>query len=518
MDAGEDTTTKVTGSSLLESMLTYDSTGQLPPRASPSILSASQTTTQMQSKSWGSREIAAEDSSNVTVRLPIHTVSTSFGVLGSGSLNNLKRTVVGRPVAVKTDLSASAGRVPTQRKNPSVKLKHLTATSVFAAAVATPTTTTVKGFKSTHVQVTTQNTETQESDSVIGSIQQQQQQQDSCAIVSLQSDALVVGIGGGGGGSCSSSSSSGGATSSQENELELIEETWPGKVCAFCNLGERSQLGQGEMLRLEVGADFENQRQSTLHSEERLQSLAANAGAGSNKNGSSTGSSLLQQQQQQPSLTKKPRLTLKGRRTSSFDASQTCSELQEELNAVGYAEEPDLLGIVEPCGYFYAHRMCATWSKGVTVSSNTSDGSSVMMTSSPQVTGADTALIRAASLRCHLCGSFGASLSCQQTTATNSCRKSFHFPCAVSCGVSFSLFHFSIKFGKKRFHFIFIYTGLFECEKCQPLLPGSHPSRIDISRPDGRPVCRLSFSIQRVQPVVLRHVRQTLSRRLRRIG
>ena len=55
-------------------------------------------------------------------------------------------------------------------------------------------------------------------------------------------------------------------------------------------------------------------------------------------------------------LVKKPRLTLKGRRTSSFSfAFQSCSELQEELNAVGYAEEPDLLGIAQPCGYFYVH-------------------------------------------------------------------------------------------------------------------------------------------------------------------
>jgi hypothetical protein len=34
---------------------------------------------------------------------------------------------------------------------------------------------------------------------------------------------------------------------------------------------------------------------------------------------------------------------------------------------VGYAEEPDLLAIVEPCGYFNANRMCAIWSKGVKV-------------------------------------------------------------------------------------------------------------------------------------------------------
>lgn len=35
-------------------------------------------------------------------------------------------------------------------------------------------------------------------------------------------------------------------------ELPYFPEKWPGKVCALCCLGERSQLGQGEMLRIQV--------------------------------------------------------------------------------------------------------------------------------------------------------------------------------------------------------------------------------------------------------------------------
>lgn len=35
-------------------------------------------------------------------------------------------------------------------------------------------------------------------------------------------------------------------------ELPYFPEKWPGKVCALCCLGERSQLGQGEMLRIEL--------------------------------------------------------------------------------------------------------------------------------------------------------------------------------------------------------------------------------------------------------------------------
>ncbi len=31
----------------------------------------------------------------------------------------------------------------------------------------------------------------------------------------------------------------------------------PGKVCAFCNLGERSMLGQGDLIRLTVPDGFD---------------------------------------------------------------------------------------------------------------------------------------------------------------------------------------------------------------------------------------------------------------------
>lgn len=60
-----------------------------------------------------------------------------------------------------------------------------------------------------------------------------------------------------------------------DNRSLLYQETWlvllfllfwlfhwyisicrPGKVCAFCNLGERSQLGQGSLLRLDWEKEF----------------------------------------------------------------------------------------------------------------------------------------------------------------------------------------------------------------------------------------------------------------------
>lgn len=44
-------------------------------------------------------------------------------------------------------------------------------------------------------------------------------------------------------------------------ELPFFPEKWPGKLCVLCCLGERSQLGQGEMLRIKVS---ENEPKSMM--------------------------------------------------------------------------------------------------------------------------------------------------------------------------------------------------------------------------------------------------------------
>jgi hypothetical protein len=50
-------------------------------------------------------------------------------------------------------------------------------------------------------------------------------------------------------------------------ELPYFPEKYPGKLCILCNLGERSQLGQGEMLRLEVSTiDDDDNNKSLLPS------------------------------------------------------------------------------------------------------------------------------------------------------------------------------------------------------------------------------------------------------------
>lgn len=41
------------------------------------------------------------------------------------------------------------------------------------------------------------------------------------------------------------------AAAATVEELPYFPETYPGKLCCLCNLGERSQLGQGEMIRVQ---------------------------------------------------------------------------------------------------------------------------------------------------------------------------------------------------------------------------------------------------------------------------
>lgn len=42
------------------------------------------------------------------------------------------------------------------------------------------------------------------------------------------------------------------SSSNAGDELPYPPEKYPGKLCALCNLGERSQLGQGNMLKILV--------------------------------------------------------------------------------------------------------------------------------------------------------------------------------------------------------------------------------------------------------------------------
>ncbi|CAG9863833.1 unnamed protein product [Phyllotreta striolata] len=181
-------------------------------------------------------------------------------------------------------------------------------------------------------------------------------------------------------------------------EPPYFPEHWPGKVCALCNLGERSQLGQGEMLRLNCPEGFSPEKVISEQILERaLQAPDKECGD------------------------KSPKGPVTCRRQKSFNKCRhpsITSEYVDELTIIGYNEVPDVSSLFEPNGQFYVHRNCALWSNGVTKAEN-----SALLNVGPVVS-------QSSSKKCSFCNHYGASLTCD----VDKCTKTYHFPCATAAG------------------------------------------------------------------------------------
>lgn len=57
-----------------------------------------------------------------------------------------------------------------------------------------------------------------------------------------------------------------------DDSSSLFHEQWPGKVCAFCNLSERSQLGQGELMKIKCPEGFVPQKKEPKTPDDGLMS------------------------------------------------------------------------------------------------------------------------------------------------------------------------------------------------------------------------------------------------------
>ncbi len=146
------------------------------------------------------------------------------------------------------------------------------------------------------------------------------------------------GAGGGGLGSPSRSSASGGDADAYADLDELLfSERYPGKLCALCNLGERSMLGQGEMVKYRVPSGvniitvIKDRRKAlgigALPEDKEREAAASSAAA--------TAAALAE---------RSPKLSIsslnarrKGRKMTSGDAAEPTDELEN----VGFVEEPD---------------------------------------------------------------------------------------------------------------------------------------------------------------------------------
>ncbi|KAH9514336.1 hypothetical protein Btru_028794 [Bulinus truncatus] len=181
-----------------------------------------------------------------------------------------------------------------------------------------------------------------------------------------------------------------------------------GHLCALCNCGERSLLGQGDTWRFEPSTDFDVFKQPEPKSLRETEDV--------DPGGKSKGP--------QPTTWRRSRGPLKSGRERSRSPRQCAGEedsnschISDELALVGFHDDTELCQLFEPTGHVWVHHYCAMWSEGVTVNDS-------------QLQDVDKAVYKALSHRCTYCRKFGASILC----CVPDCGKRFHFPCASAGG------------------------------------------------------------------------------------
>lgn len=203
------------------------------------------------------------------------------------------------------------------------------------------------------------------------------------------------------------------APSGQTNDdPPYFPEKFGGKLCAFCNLGERSQLGQGEMLRLELTEEESKNASISTKSD----SSKGNSFDEDSKNGNDDLSKILRNASTSTLLQQQLNRRQKG--LNKCKNPVVTSEYVDELEKIGHQEAIDLNMIVEN-GYYYVHRSCAMWSVGV-------DRDPINDT----LSNVSLVLQQSLNRKCSYCNHFGASAVCK----INNCQRAFHFPCISASG------------------------------------------------------------------------------------
>ncbi|KFB47867.1 hypothetical protein ZHAS_00015920 [Anopheles sinensis] len=196
------------------------------------------------------------------------------------------------------------------------------------------------------------------------------------------------------------------------DEMPYFPEKYPGKVCILCNLGERSQLGQGEMLRIEMTLAAD-QIASALSQDEK----AVASGLGIADPSGALGD-IFGDKSPKASGLGPPQFGGSKRQKGSNKCKNPIAnaEYTDELEKIGHLEVID--SSISDGGYFYIHRSCALWSYGV--------GRDPV---SGTLSNLEVVVVQSLSRRCHFCAHYGASLSCKM-----SCPKWYHFPCVAASG------------------------------------------------------------------------------------
>ncbi|XP_059056838.1 histone-lysine N-methyltransferase 2C-like [Achroia grisella] len=233
-------------------------------------------------------------------------------------------------------------------------------------------------------------------------------------------------------------------------EPPYTPEKWPGKVCALCNLSERSQLGQGEMRQILCNIEGSGGSTPGAGSGGATPTGAAPP-AGPALTPSPSPSALVPGvpgAAPHPVSAPSPHHTLGSpppdlldpnqqqlalplsRRQKAFNKCKTPlfnTEHTDELSIIGHQEVLELPAVVTS-GAFYLHRCCLDFSPPfqdqVALAGNIVDEKETL-----EDTRIKGIVNNALSRKCAFCSRHGASIPCK-----GSCNKFFHLPCVLASG------------------------------------------------------------------------------------
>lgn len=184
-------------------------------------------------------------------------------------------------------------------------------------------------------------------------------------------------------------------------------------ICSLCCCGERSLLGQGDLLRFESTPGFNPFRKPLPRSRRNYEDDALyDPNERSQKHLTWRRARGPPKSQQSRDRSKSPR------RGNPDSVKDHIVESLDELSRVGHSEDPDLQTLFEPSGHTTAHHCCAAWSDGVCQNENF------------QLLNVDKAVFSGITQRCTYCHRFGATIFCME----QGCNRVYHYPCAASSG------------------------------------------------------------------------------------
>jgi len=180
---------------------------------------------------------------------------------------------------------------------------------------------------------------------------------------------------------------------------QFYTEAYPNKLCAFCNLTEKSFLGQGDMVKYTISEsalkEFTDKKKK--EDEERPESPSDRS--------------------------KSPSGVSQKRKIRKFTSGDT-NEPVDELEVIGYQDEVDVSLVIETNGVYYAHYNCALWSAGVSKSKSEPTKESAV----PVLRHVSQAVLNGITTKCAHCKHHGATVQCKASDRV------YHWPCAVASG------------------------------------------------------------------------------------